>query len=346
LYRKSENYVHLPVMKKHVQKQLPLYIVRFIVGGLFLFSGFVKINDIQGFAYKLDEYWHVFETFFGLPYSIFGPHSISMAGTIGVFEVMLAINLIIGIAPAFTTSVLLGMILFFTFLTGFSAITKTVTDCGCFGDVLHLEPWQSFFKDIVLLGLIGYCFVLRDRIFAIGSDMTRNIIGFSVWILAPLYAWYCYSYLPVFDFLPYKVGADLKYNTTTRKSDGQFIAYNYERVKDVCGKDEFVGKVLLITIEDFQRAHPDQVKQAVVLGNEMTKQGFDVYLLTSSTSDVRNAFKQQYNIPFCMSVQDNTVMKSIVRSTIGFLVMKDGVVKGKWAFKSNPTAAAMTQVVN
>ena len=42
------------------------------------------------------------------------------------------------------------MMIFFTFLTFYSAYFEKVTDCGCFGDALKLRPWDSFYKDVVI----------------------------------------------------------------------------------------------------------------------------------------------------------------------------------------------------
>ncbi|MBK7443207.1 MAG: hypothetical protein IPI65_17365 [Bacteroidetes bacterium] len=76
-------------------------------------------------------------------------------------EVALGILLILGIWKNLTTWLLLLLILFFTWLTGYSAITGSVTDCGCFGDFIPLTPLQSFYKDLVLLVLILIIFILR-----------------------------------------------------------------------------------------------------------------------------------------------------------------------------------------
>jgi hypothetical protein len=56
------------------------------------------------------------------------------------------------------------MIVFFTFLTFYSAYFNKVTDCGCFGDALKLTPWQSFTKDVVLLIFVLIIFYDRKNI--------------------------------------------------------------------------------------------------------------------------------------------------------------------------------------
>ena len=324
-------------MKAYQKKLIPIYVVRLLLGLLFLFSGFVKINDPIGFSYKLDEYFHVFDTSFGLPYNVFGPWALNLSFAIGIFETMLAINLIFGFAPAFTTTSLLVMIIFFTFLTGYSAVTKKVTDCGCFGDAIKLTPVQSFIKDVILTGFIGYLYVYRDNLYPFFKDLINTILSLVFAISIPVYAWYCYNYLPLVDFLPYSVGSDLAYKTTTRGSDGQFLAYGYEPLKSYCGFEEFKGKTLLIVSEDFQKCLPAALNQAIQLGKDLKPMGFNTAVLTSSTSDVRNAFKESLNIPFCIVPQDQTTLKSMVRSNPGVLILQNGIVIGKYSHKNIPS---------
>ncbi len=332
-------------MKAYKKKLIPIYVVRILLGLLFLFSGFVKINDPIGFSYKLDEYFHVFDSSFGLPYSVFGPWSLNLAFFIGIFETILAINLIFGFAPAFTTTSLLIMIIFFTFLTGYSAVTKKVTDCGCFGDAIKLTPVQSFIKDVLLSGFIGYLFVYRDSLYPFFKDLINTILSLVFSLLVPVYAWYCYNYLPLVDFLPYSVGSDLAYKTTTRGPDGQFLAYGYEPLKSDCGFEEFKGKTLLIVSEDFQKCLPAALNQAIQLGNELKSNGFQIAILTSSGSEVRKAFKETMNIPFCIVPQDQTTLKSMVRSNPGILILKQGVIKGKFSHKNIPNKEKVLSII-
>lgn len=331
-------------MKAYQKRLIPVYVIRILVGLLFLFSGFVKINDPLGFSYKLDEYFHVFDSSFGLPYSVFGPWSLNLAFFIGVFETLLALNLIFGLNPTFTTTSLLIMIIFFTFLTGYSAVTKKVTDCGCFGDAIKLTPVQSFIKDVILSVLIGYLFIYKDNLYAFFKELINTILSIVFAIAVPAYAWYCYNYLPVVDFLPYSVGSDLAYKTTTRGPDGQYLAYGYEPLKSDCGFEEFKGRTLFIVSEDFQKSNLTSLQQALQLGKDLQKQGFQIAILTSSGSDVRKAFQQNLNIPFCIVPQDQTTLKSMIRSNPGLLVLKDGVVKGKFSYKNIPTQEKVIQI--
>ena len=59
---------------------------------------------------------------------------------------------------------LLLLILFFTFLTGYTFITGKPTNCGCFGDCIPITSKTSFLKDVALTVLIGFIFWQRNKI--------------------------------------------------------------------------------------------------------------------------------------------------------------------------------------
>ena len=98
----------------------------------------------------------------------------------------------------------------FTPLTFILALTNPVSDCGCFGDAIHLTNWQTFGKNIVLIVLVIVLFAWRKQIKSLYnktvewiSDNHGVIILFILFSLANL------RYLPVIDFLPYKTGVKI-----------------------------------------------------------------------------------------------------------------------------------------
>lgn len=178
-------------------------ISRVLVGLLFIISGLIKANDPLGFSYKLDEYFEVF----GM--SFLTPASLAMAMGICVVEIGLGVALIMGVYMNFTAWLLLLMIIFFTVLTGYSAVTGKVTDCGCFGDAIKLTPWESFFKDLVLLVLIGIIFIRRNYIEPLVSRLAGRTFTIAAYVLAFGFTLFTYLYLPVKDFRPYAIGKSI-----------------------------------------------------------------------------------------------------------------------------------------
>ncbi|MFD2518068.1 BT_3928 family protein [Salinimicrobium flavum] len=179
---------------------------RWVVGILFIFSGFVKLNDPIGFSFKLEEYFSPSV----LDLEFLAPFALVIAILLVVFELVVGIMLLIGYLPKFTTWALLLMIVFFTFLTFYSAYYNKVTDCGCFGDAIPLTPWQSFYKDVILFVLILILFFNRKYINPYFAKASHRWIVFLSFMLSFLFAYYVLMHLPLIDFRAYKVGTNIE----------------------------------------------------------------------------------------------------------------------------------------
>lgn len=178
---------------------------RIFVGLLFIISGLIKLNDPVGFSFKLSEYFS--ETVLNLPFLI--PLSLALAVFIVIFEVMLGVMLLVGFKTRFTVWSLLLMIVFFTFLTFYSAYFNKVTDCGCFGDALKLTPWESFTKDVVLLVFILILFFNQALVRPLFPPKALNVtVGLALAGCIFLGYWVL-NHLPVIDFRAYKVGTNI-----------------------------------------------------------------------------------------------------------------------------------------
>jgi uncharacterized membrane protein YphA (DoxX/SURF4 family) len=179
------------------------HLTRVLVGVLFIISGLIKSNDTIGFAYKLEEYYVVFGTEFLISTAVW------QAMLICIVEVMLGVMLLLGNRVRWTLNLLMAMIVFFTFLTFYSAYFNKVTDCGCFGDALKLTPWGSFTKDVILLVLIAILWAGRKHITPILPSKASNIVLALALVLNIAFPVYTYNYLPVVDFRAYKIGNNL-----------------------------------------------------------------------------------------------------------------------------------------
>lgn len=179
---------------------------RLFVGILFIISGLIKLNDPLGFSYKLDEYFS--EPVFNMP--VFVPFSLSIALFLVVFEVVLGIMLLIGYKSRWTVWSLLLLVVLFTFLTFYSAYFDVVKDCGCFGDALHLTPWQSFSKDLILLFFILILHFNQKDIKPLFADKIQNILVLISIALCSFLGYWVLNHLPLKDFRPYKVGTNIR----------------------------------------------------------------------------------------------------------------------------------------
>lgn len=177
---------------------------RIFTGLLFIFSGLIKANDPTGFGYKLQEYFEVFHL------TAFNEYATAIAVVICGFEILLGALLLLGVYANTVAWGLLLLILFFTFLTFYSAFFEVVTSCGCFGDAIPLTPWQSFSKDLVLLALILVIFFNRKQLRSIIKGSGNQFVATMITAVISLgIGIYTVNYLPFIDFLPYKVGNNL-----------------------------------------------------------------------------------------------------------------------------------------
>lgn len=205
-----------------------VWFCRVFVGLLFIFSGLIKINDPLGFSYKLEEYFEVFHIGF------LSSLALSMSIILCSLEIILGFALLIGVRAKSVAWGLLLLIIFFAFLTFYSAYFKVVQTCGCFGDAIPLTPWQSFSKDLVLLLLIIVIFINRKTIQpAFNKKIGDNLLIGSA-VVAVGIGLYTYNFMPVIDFLPYKVGAsipDAMKIPPGAKPDEYQITYNLKNKK-------------------------------------------------------------------------------------------------------------------
>ncbi len=180
-------------------------LARIFVGVLFIFSGMIKLNDPLGFSYKLDEYFA--PGVLNLP--VLQPWALEFAVFIVILEVLLGVALLLGFWKKMTIWLLFAMIIFFTFLTFYSAYFNKVTDCGCFGDAIPLTPWQSFGKDVILSVLIIFILLNIKYIKPLFSKVTRGTLMVASLLACALFGNHVLQHLPVWDFRPYAEGLSI-----------------------------------------------------------------------------------------------------------------------------------------
>lgn len=176
---------------------------RIIIALLFIFSGFVKAIDPLGSTYKFSDYFEAF----GMGY--LSPLALFLAVLLSTAELVIGLNLLMGVVMRYTATILLVFMSFFTLLTLIVALTNPVTDCGCFGDALVLTNWQTFWKNIVFMVPTLVIFFNRKRFRPITSLAGEwgMILVFTLSSL--LISIYNYRNLPAIDFRPYKIGTHI-----------------------------------------------------------------------------------------------------------------------------------------
>lgn len=215
--------------------KLLVFISRILVGGLFIFSGLIKLNDPMGFSFKLEDYFapDVLNLQFLVPYAL------AIAIFVVIYEVLLGVMVIIGYARKFTVWSLLLMIVFFTFLTFYSAYFNKVTDCGCFGDAIKLTPWESFIKDIILLVFILILFFGQKYITPLVEKSKMKFIVMASLLFCVFITYQVLNHLPYIDFRAYKIGSNIQ-ESMSIPPDAPRAVFEYSWTFDVNGEEKVV----------------------------------------------------------------------------------------------------------
>lgn len=385
-----------------IAKAVPLtYVMRFAVGALFIFSGFIKANDPLGFSYKLEEYFEVFKADTGFAFfEQFAHIALPLAILICASEIVLGVMLIIGFRTQLTLWLLLAQIVFFTFLTFYSACYNKVTHCGCFGDFLKLKPWESFWKDVALMVAITLLFAGKDDIRPLVSSpsltSTFFLIGlvFSFWF--PLYAW---RNLPPLDFRPYAPGMNIRENMKippTYKPPVIETGFVYENLK-TGEKKHFTMKnypwqdtlnwkwYATENVEVQEAVDPPKITDFNIVGADglniteslLSDNNYSFWLIaydlrktsddesvvarindfaklatqdklvfigmTASGQAEVDAFKSKTGSTYTFVNADGTVLKTMIRSNPGLMLMKNGTVIANWHYSNIPSYSEVKQ---
>ncbi|MBR6662131.1 MAG: DoxX protein [Alistipes sp.] len=176
---------------------------RIAAGLVFAFSGFVKAVDPWGTALKVNEYLSIYGLEALIPYSMI--FSIWLCGA----ELMMGLMLTFKVRTRLISIFALVSMIFFTILTFLSATWIPVEDCGCFGDALKLSPWETFFKNLVILPMVAIVWYRYRRHRILEFTRVEILLTCLFFSIAMGVGAYCYYNLPMIDFLPYKKGANI-----------------------------------------------------------------------------------------------------------------------------------------
>ena len=179
---------------------------------------------------------------------------------------------------------LLLLIVFFTFLTFYSAFFEVVTSCGCFGDAIPLTPWQSFSKDLILLALIILIFRNRENVNpVVVNRRSQDLISGFILIVSLGFGLYTYNFLPILDFLPYKVGNNIPSLMITPPGAPQDI---YEITYNL--KNKKTGEERKMTDKEYIKTQIWKDTNWEIAGepvNKLIKKGYEVKIKDLKISD-------------------------------------------------------------
>ena len=415
-------------------RSLPVSLLQNFAGALFIFSGYVKAIDPLGTAYKMEQYFAEFEAtaagagagFLAPIFPALSEYAAGFSVFMIVLEIMLGLMLVVGARPKLTSWLFFAIVAFFTALTGYTYLTgyvpagenfftfaswgkyaesnMKVTDCGCFGDFLKLEPRTSFLKDVALLvPALVFLFAPR-RMHQVFTPGVRSAVVLASGALA---VFYCLSNfvwdLPSQDFRPFKVGTDVAAvkqaeadaagavtvtgYQVTNKADGRVVEMSTADLLKVYKdypKDEWEfestsskptipsTKISEFEVTDMEghdivpdlladpgytfiivayklKGEPgnwdadylaDWREDIQPVVEQARAAGHNVVAMTKLTSDAAlEDFRQAVGADYPFYRGDDILLKTIIRSNPGVMLMKQGVIVNKWHHDKLPSFA-------
>ena len=406
-------------------RNLAMSYLQNFVGALFLFSGYVKAIDPLGTAYKMEQYFAEFEstangagaTWLAPLFPWLSELATGFSVFMIVLEIMLGIMLIVGAKPRLTAGLLFPIVAFFTVLTGFTYLTgyvpsgtnffafgswgdydatnMKVTDCGCFGDFLKLEPRVSFLKDVALLVPAIIFLLAPGKLHQLFTPGIRTLAVAGTGIVAFVFCLSNFLWdIPGQDFRPFRIGTDI---AAVKQAESEAAAavtvLGYEL------KNRASGAVERMSTEDFLKVYKDYPEAEWEIDNYTSEptlaatkisefevsdeEGYDIvpdlladpgytfvivayklkgepgnwdadYLadwhddvqpvvgqaeaaghkvvaMTRFVDDaVLNDFREAVGADYPFYRGDDILLKTIIRSNPGVMLLRDGVVVNKW----------------
>ena len=274
-------------------------VCRVLVGVVFAFSGFVKAVDPWGTALKVNEYLSIYGFEELQPASMI--FSIWLCGA----ELMMGLMLIFRVRTRLISIFALVSMTFFTILTFLSATWIPVEDCGCFGDALRLSPWKTFLKNLIILPMVFVVWYRyrHQRIFVFNKIEVALATLFCT--VAMGVGTYCYYNLPLIDFLPYKVGANI-YEMINRQHDTGSEEINEEEYVLVY-RNRKTNKLREFSIDDKEWQNEEKWEWVETrVDNEVSAVHTLVseFTLTSAEGDVTSQILARQGLVYLICVTD------------------------------------------
>ena len=309
--------------------KLIVHLSRIFVGAMFVFSGFVKLVDPIGSQYKFEEYFgeSVLNLEFLIPYAL--PFSIVLI----IVEIMLGVSLLLGYKPKSTIWSLLGITTLFLFLTWYSAYYNKVTDCGCFGDAIKLTPWETFWKNVILIGLI---LLLLIRVQNVKEIFPKKLNAFLILVALVSFSYttyYVLNHLPIIDFRAYAVGKNIKEGMKYPEDGSVPPVHDFmleDTQNDLAPEILAMDKVLLVIVYNASKSYDKGFVEIKKVTDKAIQKGYNVYGVSASFEDDLILIQNHYDLPFNFLFCDETTLKTMIRANPGVMTLSKGTVTGKW----------------
>ena len=320
------------------------------VGLLYVVSGLLKVMDPVGTGLIVEAYFrfmHMTES--ALVAKILGV-------LLGALETSVGFAAVFCVWPRITRWIMLGMQSSFTILSLALVIWNPQMHCGCFGEAIHLTHWQTFIKNIVLMGML--CFAYFPLWKAVKTKMWQYVAFVISVILTVGFAVYSWYYIPLIDFTDYKIGTEIvdqrdywELSDDERKSCAALPMLGAD---NKLNPDITKGEWAIISLYNLPEDNLLFWTRYMANFRMLKKQGYEVLVLTSAPEEQMKEKIQMFaELPFlcpdkileemrdALYLTSRTTAISLNRNNGGVTFLTEGVITRKRVAKDYPEISSV-----
>ena len=321
-----------------------------VVGLVYVASGLLKVMDPVGTGLIVEAYFR----FMHLPESTLVAKVLGVV--LGAVETTVGFAAVFSACPRITRWIMLGMQFSFTILSLALVIWNPQMHCGCFGEAIHLTHWQTFIKNIFLMGMLWFAYF--PLLEATMTKMWQYIAFVTSVILTVGFAVYSWYYIPVIDFTDYKKETEIvsqsEYWNLSEEERETRAALPMLGADNKLNPDITKGEWAIISLYDLPEDNLLFWTRYMVNFRMLKKQGYEVLVLTSAPEDQMKEKIQMFaELPFlcpdkvleemreALYLTSRTTAISLNRNNGGVTFLTDGVITGKRVAKDYPEISSV-----
>lgn len=344
-----------------------VWLLRILLGGVFIASGLSKSIDLWGTVYKIEEYLRLWD--FMQPRMIVVTGALLLCGG----EFVLGCMLFLGCYRRSSVMLLTLLMAAMLPLTLWLWIADPVADCGCFGDMIVLSNAESFWKNVVITA--GLICLWRSN-----KEVTGVISPYGQWLAATVVAAYVtivaligFNIQPLYDFRRFPEGTSLlpaAEEESEEEADEATYAFIYERNgerrefsqdnlpdstwtfidrrliegseratdgfailddgEDITGDVISAdGEQMLVVIPEILRVNPSHTFAINTLSRYMTERGGNLTALIAPDSRGLDYWMDISMAGYPVYTAEPTLLKELVRGNQGVVFLRDGKIVWK-----------------
>lgn len=322
-----------------VSHRVLVNLCRLVLSLALIFSGGVKLIDPHGTEYKIRDY----AIAFGMDDVMWSYLPLLMSVGLSLAEFCLGVNLLFGSNRRWTSRVVFMAFALFTPFTLYLALENPVHDCGCFGDAWVLTNWQTFAKNVLLLSCaIVVCrwYRLQVRLISIHGQW---LVSLYTWVYALMLMSYCLYTLPVIDFRPYHLGADIAEKMRWDDDTDRIPPITDLVITDPLTGQDMTDSIVsgqgwkfLIVLPRVENADDGVMDKLAELTEYCLENDYMLTAMTASSDSLVDYWRDITGAEYPFLVADEIPLKTMIRSNPGLILLRGSVVAGKWASTEIP----------